>query len=265
MPADSWNGPRGQAWVTNRSLLDDIMRPLETALVDAVAGARRVLDVGCGTGSTTVALARRADAAVGVDVSEPMIAAARARATEEGSTATFVRADAQEHDFPAAGFDAVVSRFGVMFFPDPPAAFANLRRATRPGGALRCLVWRRPADNPFLTVTEEAAGPLVPDLPVSPPDAPGRFAFADPDVVRRIVAPSWHDVALEPVDLELSMAERDLVGYFTTFGPLALVRESLDEPTRARAVEAVRAAYEPYVDGDRVRWTAACWMITARA
>lgn len=272
MPADEtqtsrWNGPRGRSWVENRTLLDDVMRPLETTLVDAVtaAGGRRVLDVGCGTGSTTVAIARQVEACVGVDLSEPMIAAARARAAEEKSTATFLRADAQEHEFAPGEFDTVVSRFGIMFFPDAVAAFANLHRAVRPGGALRCLVWRGPADNPFMTVTETAAGPLVPNLPVNPPEAPGRFAFAEPGVVHRALDPSWHDVALEPVDVECWMPEPELIGYFTKFGPLGLVYDELDPATRERAVAAVRAAYEPFVDGDRVRWAAACWLISARA
>ncbi|MFI5952579.1 class I SAM-dependent methyltransferase [Cryptosporangium sp. NPDC051539] len=261
-----WNGRAGTAWVASRALTDDLLRPMENALVDAVtaAGARDVLDVGCGTGGTTVALARHARC-VGLDLSEQMVAAARERAAEDGSTATFLCADAQTHPFTPGEFDAIVSRFGVMFFPEPPVAFANLHRAARPGAALRCVVWRGGEENPFMLVPEQAAAPVVPGLATSPPGSAGRFSFAGPAVVHRALDASWHDVDLVPLDLECRMPESALVGYFTNFGALAQVWTDLDEHTRATAVSTVRAAFDPFVHGDEVRYTAACWMITARA
>ncbi|SQD94498.1 Methyltransferase type 11 (fragment) [Parafrankia sp. Ea1.12] len=138
--AARWNGPAGQAWAEAQTLTDRMFKPFEDLLVDAVSatGAGYVLDVGGGTGATTVALARRLGAqgrCVGVDISDPMLAAARARAErdEEGARAVFIRADAQDHAFEPAAFDAIVSRFGVMFFGDSVAAFANLRRAAADG------------------------------------------------------------------------------------------------------------------------------------
>ncbi len=135
-----WNGTGGQGWVLSQDLLDLTYQPLEALLADAVssASARRVLDVGCGTGATTVAIQRRLGvdgSCVGIDLSEVMIDAARARAEREGSAATFVCADAQTHLFEPASVDMVVSRFGVMFFSDPVRAFANLRSAAVEGGA----------------------------------------------------------------------------------------------------------------------------------
>ena len=142
----------------------------------------RVLDVGCGTGSTTLAVARRLGAkgrCIGIDISEPMIAAARARAEREGTPASFIRADAQTHAFEPASFDMIISRFGVMFFDDSVRAFANLRRAARDDAELRFIAWRSAAENPFMTTAERAAAPLLPNLPARRPDAPGQFAFAD--------------------------------------------------------------------------------------
>lgn len=261
--AARWNGTAGQAWVETQDLVDELFKPIEDLLVEAVPAGGRVLDVGCGTGATTVAAARRAES-VGVDISEPMIAAARARAEREGARATFVRADAQEHAFEPGAFDMVMSRFGVMFFSDPVKAFANLRRATKDGGALRLAVWRGAEENPFMTTAERAAAPLLPDLPERRPDAPGQFAFADPGKVRGILEEAgWDDVDARPVDVECTMPEAALVTYLTRFGPVGLVLQEADERTREEVVNVVRAAFDPYVRGDEVRLTAALWLVTA--
>jgi SAM-dependent methyltransferase len=266
-----WNGAAGCAWVEAQATLDQVMEPIEQLLTDAVAAAspRRVLDVGCGTGATTLAVARRLGAHgeyLGVDISEPMIAAARARAERDGSPATFIRADAQTHPFEPSSYDAIMSRFGVMFFDDPVRAFANLRRAARPGGELRFVAWRSPDENPFMTTAERAAAPLLPSVPPHVPDAPGRFAFAEGDRVRRILGESgWTAIAVQPVDVACSMPERELEGYATRFGPLARVLDDVDTRTRTRIADAVRTAFEPFVHGTEVRWVAACWLVHAQA
>lgn len=271
--AARWSGAAGQAWVEAQAVLDGLLRPFEVPLVDAVAASvgpgGRVLDVGCGTGGTTLAVARRLGPAarcVGVDISEPMIVAARERAEREDTPASFVRADAQDHAFEPGAFDAVVSRFGVMFFGDPVRAFANLRRAARDGAGLRFVAWRGPADNPFMTTAERAAAPFLPDLPVRRPDEPGQFAFADADRVRRILADAgWTGIEVRPLDVECSFPERELVGYFSRMGPVGQALREVDGATRKEVVETVRAAFEPFVHGPDVRFTASCWIVDARA
>jgi len=265
-----WNGASGHAWVASEAMLDRLFEPLADRLADLAAARRpdQLLDVGCGTGSTTVAIARRlgtAAACVGVDISEPMLAAARARADREGVTPTFICADAQIYPFEPGSFDLIVSRFGVMFFQDSVQAFANLRRAAREGGELQMIVWRSPADNPFMTVAQCAAAPVLP-LPERQPGAPGQFAFANDQRVRGILrAGGWSGVEVRPVDITCAMPERELVGYFTRFGPVGVALQNEDERTRARVIEAVRPAFDRYVDGDEVRFTAACWLVSARA
>jgi SAM-dependent methyltransferase len=165
-----WNGDAGRAWVEGQEMLDLLFRPFEDRLVDAVRvrAARQVLDVGCGTGATTLAIARAlgdSGRCVGVDISEPMLGLARARAAREGVPAQFIAADAEAHPFEGAGYDMIVSRFGVMFFADFARAFANLRRAARPGAETRLITWRSPDENPFMTTAERAAAPLLPNLP----------------------------------------------------------------------------------------------------
>jgi SAM-dependent methyltransferase len=265
-----WNST-SCAWVDLQELLDQELLPFENLLVEVVAAraARRVLDVGCGTGSTTLAVARSLGAegrCVGVDISQPMTAVARARAERERVPADFICADAQTHAFQAPRFDMIISRFGVMFFPDLVQAFTNLRHAARPDGALQVIVWRSPAENPFMTTAERAAAPFLPQLPPGRPDAPGQFALADRTRVQSILERGgWADIDMRPIDVGCSFPEKDLVRYFTRLGPVARVLHDTDEATRKRVVETVRPAFDPYVHGDQVRFDAACWMIRARS
>ncbi len=266
-----WNGPSGRAWVEAQPLLDRMYQPFEALLVDAVAAGpgRRVLDVGCGTGSTTLAVARllgETGRCTGIDISGPMIAAAQARAEREHSAACFVRANAQVHAFEPSSVDTIVSRFGVMFFDDPIRAFANLRRAASDGGILQCVAWRSPAENPFMTAAERAAAPLLPNLPARRPDVPGQFAFADSDRVRAILDDSgWTAIQIRPLDVDCVLPEADLVPYLTGLGPVGSALRDADDRTRAHVIDTVRPAFDPYVHGADVRFTAACWMVGARA
>jgi SAM-dependent methyltransferase len=268
---DLWNGRSGHAWVAEQALLDRLLQPFEAVLARAAvdAGARDVLDVGCGTGATTLAIARLVGdhgRCTGIDISEPMIALARARAERDRLPAEFILADAQDHALAPAAYDLIVSRFGVMFFDDPVAAFANLRRAARPGGSLRFLAWRGGADNPFMTTAERAAAPFLPDLPPRLPDAPGQFAFADGGRVARILAESgWSEIAVDPLDKVCTMREAELETYYSRIGPVGMALDEVDPATRARILDALRAAFAPFVEDGTVRFTAACWSVGARA
>jgi SAM-dependent methyltransferase len=270
-----WNGLAGRGWVEAREALDRMFKPFEDLLVEAVPPGSRgpVLDVGCGTGATTFAVARALSAnsaansrAIGIDISAPMLEAARARAEREHAPAEFILADAQEYPFEPASIETIVSRFGVMFFDDPVRAFANLRRALRSGGRLRFLAWRGADENPFMTAAERAAAPLVPNLPVRRPDAPGQFAFGDGQRVRRILeAGGWEAIDIRPIDIECTLSEEDLSRYMALMGPVGRILQDVDERTRARVLEAVRAAFDPFVHAGQVRYTAACWLADAGA
>lgn len=265
-----WNNHSGSAWVDLQPVLDAMFLPFEERLLDAVRAEspRHVLDVGCGTGSTTLAMARVLGAqghATGIDISEPMIATARARAARGAVKADFILADAQSHAFHPQSVDMIVSRFGVMFFDQPTEAFVNLRRAMREHGLLNVVAWRSPMENPFMTTAERAAAPHL-ELPARPPGVAGQFAFADRDEVTRILRESgWVDIDIQPADVACSLPEKALERYFSRLGPVGQTMQQADEPTRARVIQAVRSAFTPYVDGDRVCYDAACWVIRARA
>ena len=265
-----WNGAGGRGWLEMQEVTDRLFQPLEDALVEAVGAGtgRRVLDVGCGAGGTTLAIARRLGIegeCTGLDVSEALIASARSRAEREGVAARFIRADAQRHAFEPGSYDTIASRFGVMFFDDFGDAFANLRMAASDDGSLRLVVWRSPAENPFMTTAEHAAAPLL-TIPPREPGAPGQFALADEQRVRAILGRTgWDDIDIEPIDVVCALPESELVRYLSHLGPLGRALADTDASTRARVIEAVRPAFDTYVDGTDVRFTAACWMVTASA
>lgn len=266
-----WNGASGEMWVQEQVLLDATYANFEQLLVDEVVttGARRVLDVGCGSGATTFAIARQLGAsgtAVGIDISAPLVELARRRAAHDGIAAEFLLADAQTHEFYGAPYDLAVSRFGVMFFEDPVAAFANLRGAMRAGGRLRAVAFRAASENPFMTTAERAAAPLLTGIPPRRPDAPGQFGFANRERVESILAAAgWSQINLAPIDVPCTFPTSELVGYFQRLGPVGLALRNADDATRARLTGTIRAAFAPFVHGDEVRFDAACWMIRATA
>lgn len=269
-----WNGPSGSAWVEMQDVLDRILAPFEMLLSqEAFPGeGGRVLEVGCGAGATTISMARRlgpAGLCVGVDISEPLLRVAKERAIAEKLGAVeFVQADAQTYAFEPGRFDSVMSRFGVMFFDDPEAAFLNIRRAARSDAKLAFVAWRSPAENPFMTTAARAAAPLLPNLPTPAADAPGQFAFADGGRVRRILnASEWRNIDVRPIDVTGNIAEQDLLSYVTKLGPVgaALRDPDVDEATRARTASVLRAAFEPYIQNGTARFTMACWLVSAHA
>ena len=251
--------------------LDQMFKPFEDLLVEAVSfgPGGRILDVGCGAGGTTLRVARSLGVrgeCVGIDISDAMIAAARSRAQQEGSTATFRCANAEAHRFEPGSFDMIISRFGVMFFEDSVRAFANLRHAAAENAELRFIAWRSEAENPFMTTAERAAAPLLPNLPARQTDVPGQFAFANRDRVHKILEKSgWADIDIRRIDIGCTLPEKELIPYLTRLGPVGRMLQEIEEGTRAQVIQRVRAAFDPYVKGAEVRFIAACWMVSARA
>jgi len=267
--AELWNQTSGNTWVEMQPVLDRMLEPFGALLLDQSfpGEGRRVLDIGCGAGATTIGMAKRlgpGGACVGLDISAPLLSAARAQAADTPN-ASFVLADAQTFAFETGAFDAAISRFGVMFFDDPAAAFANIRRAMRPGAKLTFLAWRSPAENPFFGLAAQAVADLV-AFPEQPPNAPGQFAFADRRrVVEHLESGGWRSITIDAVDVPTEIPEADLLAYATRLGPLGGLFPSLDRADQARATEALRAACEPHVKDGAARFSGACWLVKATA
>src|SRR5580765_2593349 len=177
-----WNSQSGERWVAHQARLDAIAAAFGQAAIEAAAPAKgeRVLDVGCGAGASSLALAARVGPAgqvLGVDISEPLIGLACALAPQD-TPAQFQLADASGAELPEGAFDILFSRFGVMFFDDPTGAFAHMRRALKPGGRVAFVCWRGAAENDWVRLPMAAIKGIVPPTALSDPEAPGPFSFA---------------------------------------------------------------------------------------
>ena len=271
-----WNEQAGPIWVRNQQRLDEQIRPHGELVLGALAPrpGESVLDLGCGCGDSTLALAARVGAkgfVLGMDLSEPMLARARERAAAAGlAQVAFEAADVQSARLGEARFDAAFSRFGVMFFAAPEVAFANVRRALRPGGRLAFVCWRPAPENAWVRVPMAAAAPLLALPPPPAPDTPGPFSFADPGRVRRILEAAGLDaIRIEAVDLPMTPAAGDPDGaaeLFLDVGPLgAALRESGAGPElRERVRAAVRKSFEPHLREGRVELGSAVWLVQAQ-
>ncbi len=269
-----WNGPPGEKWVKNQQVMDASLADATAGLfaLAAIRSGERVLDIGCGSGQTSLMAADavgEGGQVTGVDVSKPLLVLARSRAQGRANVA-FIEADAATHDF-APRHDLLMSRFGVMFFDNPAAAFANIRRAAAPAGRLAFVCWRALAENEYAAMPFEIAKKIMPPLPPSDPFAPGPFALADGDRLQGILVDAgFSDIALARHDGWMPMgATPEQAGIqATSLGPTARALARLgDADLSARVLAAVTDAFRAYPrgEGGTIACRIACWLVSARA
>ena len=268
-----WNSEVGHRWARLQDEIDAMFAPLTQAALDR-AGARlgeNVVDIGCGCGATVIELARRVGpqgSVLGVDVSAVMLA----RATERIAglhPARLIEADASVHPF-ARTANLVFSRFGVMFFDDPVAAFANIRQALAPGGRLVMAVWRTLADNPWASVPLAAALPHLPPQPPPDPLAPGPFAFADAARVRAILTEAgFSSIAIDAHDTMIRLGDPDDAATAASramqIGPVARAARDADQPARDAAEAAIRADFTRRQGAEGLSLAGGIWLVSAGA
>jgi len=261
---------RVSAWAEVREALELQLAPLGRRALAALAPrpGERVLDIGCGGGETALALGRAVapdGTVVGIDLSAAVLAFAQ-RAAEGCGRVRFVQADAQVFAFEPASFDAAFSRFGVMFFADPIAAFANIRRSLRPNGRLAFVCWRALEENPLDILPLRAASAHLPPQPARDPDAPGPFAFANPDRVRGILQRAGFD-EIEITARDELVGSGDLDAMLAVCSRVGALGKILRENPglRTASLPAVRSALAAHDGPDGVRLNAATWVVTARA
>lgn len=271
-----WNGEAGDKWARLQARLDGLFAPISQAAIAAAAPrpGDHVLDVGCGCGDTVVALAEAVGPGgrvTGVDISAPMLAVAGRRVAQSGlAQAAVMAADAATEPFAPGSIDLVFSRFGVMFFDAPVEAFINIHRALRPGGRLVFACWRPFKGNPWFAVPYRAAAPHLPEQEKADPEAPGPFAFAEPDRVARVLGlAGFSEVRVEPFDTVLTMGgpgEVEEAARFTVqVGPVSRALASGTAAQRAAGERAVVAALAANDGPEGIRLGAQCWFVSAVA
>jgi len=269
---ERWNGEDGEFWVRQQDRLDRTLAPVTTPLLAFAAprSGSTVIDVGCGCGATTIELARAVGPSgrvIGLDISQPMLSLAAARLRDFPNT-TCTLGDAA--DLPLDGLNAelIVSRFGVMFFGDPVAAFTNLRAGLVPGGRLRFACWRPITENPWLQIPLHAVYEHAPRLPKPEPEEPGPFAFADTDRVTRILTSAGFTApTFTPLDIQLDIASGgtldDAVMQSSEMGPAKRALADQPDDVRAAARESIRRALSPYASPSGVTLPGAVWLVAA--
>lgn len=271
---DYWNGDAGARWVAGQEAMDAMLAPFGHAAMAAggIVQGDVVIDLGCGCGGTSLELARRtapAGRVTGIDISTPMLARARERADAEGiGQVAFVHADAAVHAFEPGAADLAFSRFGVMFFGDPVAAFANIRSGLRVGGRLAFACWRGMAENEWVSLPREIALRHVAPPEPAAPTAPGPFAFADTAHVTAILTRAgFRGVAFARFDhvMRHEGTPGEIAEEVARMGPASRLILTAPEEVRARIVADIAAEIATRHDGKGSDMGSAAWIVTATA
>jgi ubiquinone/menaquinone biosynthesis C-methylase UbiE len=272
-----WNSKVGDTWARMQERLDRAFTPVTGALLSVAAPqpGECVLDVGCGSGETSLALANAVGdggCVLGVDISEPLLIRARKRAEELSIDVEFRSADAATYA-DEGDFDLIVSRFGVMFFADPMAAFANLHRLAAPGGRLCFACWQPATENLWATLPLQVISGLLPAVEVAVADqlAPGPFAFADPEYVHGILtAAGWQDIAFDDLPFVMVIGEgadrlAEAVKFNLRIGPAARAVREAGAAAEAAAPAMLAEALGRHCTEESVGLPGAVWIVSARA
>jgi ubiquinone/menaquinone biosynthesis C-methylase UbiE len=263
-----WNGTAATGWVDNQDQMDALLEPLsQSALARAaLKSGDAVLDVGCGCGATSLQMARVGARVTGIDISAPMLASARERAAAAKLDISFVLADASTHAFEPI-YDLLFSRFGVMFFANPVAAFTNLRTALVTGGRMAFICWQAPRENAWMSAPAAAVADLLPPTPAADPHAPGPFAFADRAYLTGVLAQAgFAEVKIDGVEAQLLLGRSvdEAMTFALRVGPLSRPLAALGDDAKQQAVTALRRQFTQHERNGAVRLGARCWVVTGR-
>jgi SAM-dependent methyltransferase len=267
-----WNGVIAQTWVRLQTRLDQLNHQLTQVALEHAAPQpdERAIDIGCGCGATVLELAGRVGPGghvLGVDLSAPMLDLARKRTAESGyAQITLEQADMSTYGFRPQSFDLAFSRFGVMFFDNPVAAFANLHGALKPTGRLVFACFRSMAENPWVLEPLKAVQHLLPPSPPPGPEEPGQFAFADPDRVRRILgAAGFHDIAFTRFDPVMQLGDAAQAAEFSCqIGPIARALIGAPESLKTAVRDALTTAYRQHDGPDGINLSGGNWIVAAK-
>ena len=267
-----WNEVKGEFWVNLKERIDSLLFPFGEAALEelAVKPGERVLEIGCGTGASSMRLSNlvgRGGEVLAVDLSKPMLEKAKNTGKSLGiNNVSFLEVDAEVFSLPQSQYDAVFSRFGVMFFEDPIKAFRNFNVALKPGGRLSYVCWAAREDNPWIRVPTAAAREFL-DIPPAPPqDSPGQFAMEREERIKQVLDESgWLNMHVKKFELEHLMGTNahDAATFICQMGPMSEPFSLASSRIREDCIAAVEGALESFEVEDGVRMKFSTWLVTA--
>ena len=268
-----WNGQKGNIWVSLEQKIDMMLDPLGNAALKVLAPKinERVLDIGCGTATTTLKIAKLVGdngVVTGVDISKPMLECAKQKAKKKlKHNIDFVLADCQNHEFEFDSYDAVFSRFGVMFFGDAIAAFSNLKKATKAGGRLTFVCWADRLENEWMEVSTKVASQILELPPKSAPKEPGPFAFEDLEYLKKIlVKAGWSKVEIKKYSTRNSVGKtvKESANFLSRMGPMSVPFEGAEEAIKRKVILSLEKSFSNYLTDNGVKMNFSTWIVTAQ-
>jgi SAM-dependent methyltransferase len=270
-----WNSPHTRVWADEYQAIDRLLADSTRVALDHAAPkvGERVIDIGCGSGTTVLELAARVGPSgyvLGADVSKPSVEKARERVAAAGvHQAEIMRCDVSNHIFPVNSFDLVFSRFGVMFFADPVATFVNIRKATKPDGRLVLAAFRSLQENKWVTAIVGAVRHLLPPITPPGPEEPGQFSWGDAARVHRILETAgFQDVSLTPHDPPMPLAGRrgaaEAASFMSRIGPVVRAMSDAPEEQRKKVRAALEAFFQDHERAQGIVFQGAIWIVSAR-
>jgi ubiquinone/menaquinone biosynthesis C-methylase UbiE len=273
---DYWNGQAGQNWINENRLTDIMYQPFGNKAVERAQpiSGERILEIGCGCGTTTLVLAKLvgdSGAVTALDVSSVMLEVAHKRAVSASAPVNFLNADAETYSLDPESYDVVFSQFGVMFFANPAAAFTHFHQALKPGGRLAFVCWRGPEQNPFMMVPFNAVHSFMPSVAPPNPDAPASpLSFESKEKVGRMLEDAgFVDALFEPFEAHACMGQGSLeecTRFVIAFagGTVGAVMRGAGEEKVPAIVNALQDSLAPFHTGDRIELGASAWIVSAR-
>jgi len=268
-----WNGQKGNIWVSLEQKIDEMLDPLGDAALKVLAPKtnERVLDIGCGTATTTLKIAKSVGdngLVTGVDISKPILECARQKAKKKlKHNIDFILADGQNHKFEFDSYDAVFSRFGVMFFGDAIAAFSNLKKATKTGGRLTFVCWADRLENEWMEVSTKVASQFLELPPKSAPKEPGPFAFEDLEYLKKVlVKAGWSKVEIKKYSTRNSVGRtvKESANFLSRMGPMSVPFEGAEEAIKRKVILSLEKSFSNYLTDNGVKMNFSTWIVTAQ-
>ena len=274
--AERWAGEMGEKWNANLDRFEGMIAPLGEALIEAAkfVPGEKVIDIGCGGGVTSLEIARRVGpkgSVTGLDISLPLTRTATARAEAAGlKNIRFVAGDASKAEIGETGFDCLFSRFGIMFFTDPYAAFAHMHGFVKPGGRMMVSCWGPQPENPWIINVMGVVAKYI-DMPRPDPKTPGPFAFADTNYFRDILTKAgFKDISFTPWHGEQALGgpgsnAKSATQFLTETLFLGDMLKELPDARKQEALVELEAMLKRHEKDGSVKMGGMAWLVGARA